>query len=125
MEDEEVPMVDGVFEGAFEVLGDKTWFVNESSSRCHGGLWWLIMDEEDDEVVNLIRSESGILDFDGAIQLDTVQLKKSTDIVESRKIGMIWSLSLLGICKRCKISFIRENGLTIIWDSENLTELCE
>ncbi|GKA83636.1 hypothetical protein Tco_0805231 [Tanacetum coccineum] len=51
MEDEEVAMVDGVFEGAFGALGDKTWFGNESSSGCHGGLWWLIMDEEEDEVV--------------------------------------------------------------------------
>ncbi|GKC52875.1 hypothetical protein Tco_1075620 [Tanacetum coccineum] len=46
----EVAMVDGVFEGAFGALGDKTWFGNGSFSRCHGGLWWLIMDEEDDEV---------------------------------------------------------------------------
>ncbi|GKB35663.1 hypothetical protein Tco_0880605, partial [Tanacetum coccineum] len=26
-------------------------FANGSSSGCYGGLWWLIMDEEDDEVV--------------------------------------------------------------------------
>ncbi|GJR69381.1 hypothetical protein Tco_0015446 [Tanacetum coccineum] len=51
MEDEEVAMVDGVFEGAFGALGDKTWFANGRSSRCHGGLWWLIMDEEVNEVV--------------------------------------------------------------------------
>ncbi|GJV42967.1 hypothetical protein Tco_1427503 [Tanacetum coccineum] len=51
MEDEEVAMVDGVFEGAFGALGDKTWFGNGSFSGCHGGLWWLIMDEEDDEVI--------------------------------------------------------------------------
>ncbi|GJY91134.1 hypothetical protein Tco_0506330 [Tanacetum coccineum] len=72
-----------------------------------------------------LESESDILAFDGAVQRDTFQLKKLTDIIRSRKIGMIWSLSLLGICKRCKIPFIREDGLTIIWDSENLTELCE
>ncbi|GJS24737.1 hypothetical protein Tco_0453369 [Tanacetum coccineum] len=116
MEDGELAIVDGVFKGAFGALGDKTWFGNGSSSGCHGGLWWLIMDEEDDEVVNLIRSESDILAFDGAVQLDTVQLKKSMNIVRSRKIGMIWSLSLLGICKRCKIPFIREDDFTIIWD---------
>ncbi|GJR89746.1 hypothetical protein Tco_0213757 [Tanacetum coccineum] len=50
--DGEVAMVDGVFEGAFGALGDKTWFGNGSSSGCHRGLWWLIMDEEDDEVVD-------------------------------------------------------------------------
>ncbi|GJV85840.1 hypothetical protein Tco_1525738 [Tanacetum coccineum] len=38
---------------------------------------------------------------------------------------MIWSLSLLGICKRCKVPFVCEDDLTIIWNSENLTELCE
>ncbi|GKE34144.1 hypothetical protein Tco_1453466, partial [Tanacetum coccineum] len=42
-------------------------------------------------IKNLIRSESDILDFDGAAQLDTVQLKKSMNIVRSGKIGMIWS----------------------------------
>nr|GEV47515.1 hypothetical protein [Tanacetum cinerariifolium] len=52
MEDEKVAMVDGVFEGAFGTLGDKTWFENGSSSGCHGGFWWLIMDEEDDETDN-------------------------------------------------------------------------
>ncbi|GJU70300.1 hypothetical protein Tco_1256559 [Tanacetum coccineum] len=57
MEDEEVAMVDRVFEGAFGALGDKTWFGNESSSGCHGGLWWLIMEEEDDEVVVNIWKE--------------------------------------------------------------------
>ncbi|GJZ12485.1 hypothetical protein Tco_0547715 [Tanacetum coccineum] len=56
MEDEEVAMVDGVFKGAFghlEIrLGNlEKEFGNGSSSGCHGGLWWLIMDEEDDEVV--------------------------------------------------------------------------
>ncbi|GJX86207.1 hypothetical protein Tco_0336981 [Tanacetum coccineum] len=49
MKDEEVSTIDGVFEGAYGALGDKTWFRNGSSSGCHGCLWWLIMDEEDDE----------------------------------------------------------------------------
>ncbi|GJW63885.1 hypothetical protein Tco_0115769 [Tanacetum coccineum] len=48
------------------------------------------------KVKNLIRSRNDILAFDGAVQLDTFQLKKSTNIVGSRKIGMIWSLDLLG-----------------------------
>ncbi|GJX45936.1 hypothetical protein Tco_0262612 [Tanacetum coccineum] len=51
MEDEEVATMDGVFEGAFGALGDKTWFGGGSFGGCHGGFWWLIMDEEDDEVV--------------------------------------------------------------------------
>ncbi|GJR42798.1 hypothetical protein Tco_1310901 [Tanacetum coccineum] len=34
MEDEEVVMVDGVFEGAFRALGDETWSVN----NCFGGI---------------------------------------------------------------------------------------
>ncbi|GKC08371.1 hypothetical protein Tco_0999981, partial [Tanacetum coccineum] len=75
---------------------------NGSSSGCHGGLWWLIMNEEDDEVVVvgdgvLARealsssssspwSENDILGSDGAVQIDTFKLKKSTDIVGSRKI---------------------------------------
>ncbi|GKA20635.1 hypothetical protein Tco_0700624 [Tanacetum coccineum] len=46
---------------------------------------------------NLIRNENNILAFDGAVQLDTFQLKKSTNIVRSRKIGMIRSLSVLGV----------------------------
>nr|GEW69206.1 hypothetical protein [Tanacetum cinerariifolium] len=29
MEDEEVAMVDGVFEGAFEALDDETWYFRE------------------------------------------------------------------------------------------------
>ncbi|GKE28370.1 hypothetical protein Tco_1443754, partial [Tanacetum coccineum] len=53
MEEEEVPLVDGVFEGALGALG----FGNGSSSGCHGGLWWLIMDEEDDELVICIWRE--------------------------------------------------------------------
>ncbi|GKC72349.1 hypothetical protein Tco_1118232, partial [Tanacetum coccineum] len=51
MKDKKVAMVDGVFEGAFGALGDKSWFRNGSSNGCHGDLWWLIMDEEDDEVI--------------------------------------------------------------------------
>ncbi|GJZ30614.1 hypothetical protein Tco_0575661 [Tanacetum coccineum] len=61
MEGEEVPLIDGVFEGALGSLGDvDAWvmdFGNRSSSGCHGGLWWLIKDEEDDEVVICIWRE--------------------------------------------------------------------
>nr|GEZ59859.1 hypothetical protein [Tanacetum cinerariifolium] len=75
-------------------------------------------------IKNLIMSENDILTFDGAIQLDTIQLKKSTNIVGSRKSGVIWSLHLLGICERYKVPFVYKDGFTIIWNYENLTELC-
>nr|GEX16153.1 hypothetical protein [Tanacetum cinerariifolium] len=140
IEDEGVATMDGVFKGAFRALGDKTWFGGGCFGGCHRGLWWLIMDEEDNkpekylhllhdekmiqdgdrmmlrrsdgilafhdhfevfefvlERVEMPLSENDILDFDGAVQLDTFQLKKSTNIVGSRKIDMIWSLSLLGV----------------------------
>ncbi|GJT72184.1 ribonuclease H-like domain-containing protein [Tanacetum coccineum] len=35
MEDEEVATMDGVFEGAFRALGDKTWFGGGSFGGCH------------------------------------------------------------------------------------------
>ncbi|GKF28345.1 hypothetical protein Tco_0094687, partial [Tanacetum coccineum] len=41
----------------------------------------------------------------------------------SRKVGMIWSFGFLGVCKRTKIPFVCEYGLTIEWNSEDLTEL--
>ncbi|GJW79390.1 hypothetical protein Tco_0141072 [Tanacetum coccineum] len=41
-----------------------------------------------------LGSENDILDFDGAVQLDTFQLKKSTNIVESRNIANIGEHSL-------------------------------
>ncbi|GJY46667.1 hypothetical protein Tco_0435730, partial [Tanacetum coccineum] len=47
IEDEEVSLVDGVLDGALGALG----FENGSSNGCHGGLWWLIMDGDDDELV--------------------------------------------------------------------------
>ncbi|GKE65376.1 hypothetical protein Tco_1519537 [Tanacetum coccineum] len=37
MKDEEVAMVDGVFEGAFRALGDETWFGSGSFSGYDGG----------------------------------------------------------------------------------------
>ncbi|GJT70431.1 putative ribonuclease H-like domain-containing protein [Tanacetum coccineum] len=43
----------------------------------------------------------------------------------SRKVGMIWSFSVLGVCKSTKIPFVCEYGLTSEWDSEDLTELLE
>ncbi|GKC39818.1 hypothetical protein Tco_1052202 [Tanacetum coccineum] len=41
----------------------------------------------------------------------------------SRKIGMIWSFSVLGVYKSTKIPFICEDGLAIEWNSKTLSEL--
>ncbi|GJX05473.1 hypothetical protein Tco_0191389 [Tanacetum coccineum] len=42
------------------VISSNHCFGNGSSSGCHGGLWWLKMDEEDDEVmVNIWREFIG------------------------------------------------------------------
>nr|GEY61601.1 ribonuclease H-like domain-containing protein [Tanacetum cinerariifolium] len=114
--DEEVATVDGVFDGAFTALGFKMEALVDAME---------VMIEEDDELENLIGCENDIFAFDDTIRLDAFQLKKSTNNVRSRKIGMIWSLGLLEECKRCEIIFVCEDGLTIIWNSENLTELCE
>ncbi|GJZ81771.1 hypothetical protein Tco_0646765, partial [Tanacetum coccineum] len=43
----------------------------------------------------------------------------------SRKVGMIWSFSFLGVCKIIKISSVCEDGLAVEWNFEDLTELCE
>ncbi|GKB44090.1 hypothetical protein Tco_0889032 [Tanacetum coccineum] len=43
----------------------------------------------------------------------------------SREVGMIWSFSVLGVCKSTKIPFVCEYSLTSEWDSEDLTELLE
>ncbi|GKE50627.1 hypothetical protein Tco_1481885, partial [Tanacetum coccineum] len=43
----------------------------------------------------------------------------------SREVGMIWSFSVLGVCKSTKIPFVCEYGLTSEWDYEDLTELLE
>ncbi|GJS30859.1 hypothetical protein Tco_0491479 [Tanacetum coccineum] len=74
-------------------------FGNGSSSRCHGYLWWLIMDKEDDEVVGFSKICSELLGkvsedrFDGAGFKSTVQFEDLTDLSSvSRKIGVIWSL---------------------------------
>ncbi|GKB62507.1 hypothetical protein Tco_0918693, partial [Tanacetum coccineum] len=53
IEDEEVSLVDGVLEGALGALG----FGNRGSSGGHGGLWWLMMNEEDGELVMCIWRE--------------------------------------------------------------------
>ncbi|GKD75050.1 hypothetical protein Tco_1333332, partial [Tanacetum coccineum] len=72
---------------------------------------------------NLIWIESDRLTFNGAVYHDTFQFKKLTNVVGSKKIGAIWSLGFLRIFKRCKVLFIGENGLTVVRDFKNLTEL--
>ncbi|GJR73350.1 hypothetical protein Tco_0085715 [Tanacetum coccineum] len=92
MEEEEVSLVDGVFEGAFGALGLREFryvvgdgvLAQEAPSSSSSSPW---RDEDP-------RSENDTLAFDGAVQIDTYNLKKSMDIVESRKIGVIWSLEL-------------------------------
>nr|GEX96807.1 hypothetical protein [Tanacetum cinerariifolium] len=96
MDVEEVSLVDGVLEGAFGALAsrfdvrreehhlvEKKWkcrIVGNRGVRESLGGW----------------SENETLTFDGAVQIDTFNLKKSTDIVGSRKTGLIWSLGFLG-----------------------------
>ncbi|GJX63569.1 hypothetical protein Tco_0296469 [Tanacetum coccineum] len=53
IEDEEMSLVDDVLEGALGALGCR----NGGSSRGHGGLWWLMMDENDGELVICIWRE--------------------------------------------------------------------
>ncbi|GJZ24872.1 hypothetical protein Tco_0562331 [Tanacetum coccineum] len=117
MEDEEVAMVDGVFEGAFGALGDKTCLLEALKMEAlvdvmeirgvEMGLSW--HEKQPSSSSSSPWSESDILAFDGAVQLDTVQMKKSTNIVRSRKIGMKGPHSL-GICKRmqCPHSFVKK-----------------
>ncbi|GKB40663.1 hypothetical protein Tco_0885605 [Tanacetum coccineum] len=105
----------GIFEG-----GDvgELGFGNGGFSGFHGGLWWLIMDEEDDEL-------NDVFVFDDAVRVNTLKLKKLMNFFRSRKVGMIWSFGFLGVCKRTNISFIYEDGLAIEWNYENLIELLE
>ncbi|GJZ62417.1 hypothetical protein Tco_0618554 [Tanacetum coccineum] len=48
MEDEQVAIVDGVFEGAFGALGDESWWKHEWMPWRK---WWLMISEEDNELV--------------------------------------------------------------------------
>ncbi|GKD48527.1 hypothetical protein Tco_1277503, partial [Tanacetum coccineum] len=93
MEEKEVSLVDGVFEGALGALED----------------------EEDDEVVICIWMEFIERDLveNGMIRVNTLKLKKLMNFFRSRKIGMIWSFSVLGVCKSTKIPFICEDCLAI------------
>ncbi|GJW62995.1 hypothetical protein Tco_0114879 [Tanacetum coccineum] len=85
-------------------------FGNGSSSGCHGGLWWLIENEK-------------MVVGDGVLAQEATS--SSSLSPWSREVGMIWSFSVLGVCKSTKILFICEYGLTSEWDSKDLTELLE
>nr|GFA25030.1 hypothetical protein [Tanacetum cinerariifolium] len=98
MEDEEVPLVDGVFEGALGSLA-----------------------LEMEALVDAI--ENDVFAFDGAVRFNTLKLKKLMNFFRSRKVGMMWSFGFLEVCKRTKIPFVCEDGLAIEWNSKDLTEL--
>ncbi|GJS89772.1 hypothetical protein Tco_0772408 [Tanacetum coccineum] len=72
---------------------------------------------------DLIWSKSDGLTLNGTVYHDTFQFKKSTNIVGSRKVGGVWSLGFLRILKRCKVPLVGENGLTVVRNFEDLTEL--
>ncbi|GKA10806.1 hypothetical protein Tco_0690239 [Tanacetum coccineum] len=65
MEEEEVLWLMVFLEGTIGALGDGELLIgvmggsfgNGSSSGCHGGLWWLIEDEEDGEVSPYVKIE--------------------------------------------------------------------
>ncbi|GJR37567.1 hypothetical protein Tco_1213251 [Tanacetum coccineum] len=65
MEDEEVAMVDGVFEGAFGALGDETWFRSGSFSGCHRVGISLRLDEMAEMEKEDVREESEGYESDG------------------------------------------------------------
>ncbi|GJT02413.1 hypothetical protein Tco_0823582 [Tanacetum coccineum] len=75
MEEEEVSLVDGVFEGALGALA--------LEMECHGGLWWLIEDEEDGEVVRIAEASW----FDVRIEdHHFVQKKRECRMVGNREV---------------------------------------
>ncbi|GJZ84885.1 hypothetical protein Tco_0650224 [Tanacetum coccineum] len=146
MEDEEVPLVDGVFMGALGALEEE----GTSYMLCVRGVWLGVVNESLRDVLGLglvgdvvilalistiilhhphhhLLGEMKIHDYDGR------RLKRRSDglfhdhfgVDGSRKVGMIWSFSVLGVCKSTKIPFVCEYGLTSEWDSEDLTELLE
>ncbi|GKC29632.1 hypothetical protein Tco_1036926 [Tanacetum coccineum] len=129
--------------GALGALGDESLclgdevlvFGNGSSSGCHSGLWWLIEDEEDGDVDFPKSVQAFWVRIAEASRFDIrredhhfVQKKWECRMVgnrESGKVGMIWSFSVLEVCKSTKIPFVCEYCLTSEWDYEDLTELLE
>ncbi|GJT14490.1 hypothetical protein Tco_0861532 [Tanacetum coccineum] len=125
IKEEEVPLVDGVFEGALGALA-------------------LEMEALVDAMVDFPKPVQAFWvriaeasPFDVRIEdHHFVQKKWEHHIVGNRevreslgkwsgKVDMIWSFSVLGVCKSTKILFVCKYGLTSEWDSEDLTELLE
>ncbi|GJW74832.1 hypothetical protein Tco_0134202 [Tanacetum coccineum] len=73
----------------------------------------------------MIRLKNDVFVFDFAIRVNKLKLKQLMNFFRSRKIGMIWSFNVLGVCKSTKISFVCEDDLAIEWNYDNLTELLE
>nr|GEV51917.1 hypothetical protein [Tanacetum cinerariifolium] len=57
------------------------------------------------------------------VRINTLELKELMNLFRSRKFGVMWSFSLLRVCKSTKIPFICEDDLAIEWIFKNLTEL--
>ncbi|GJR55029.1 hypothetical protein Tco_1405550 [Tanacetum coccineum] len=76
--------------GALWALGegelDALVFGNGSSSGCHGGLWWLIEDEEDGEVVAEARSR--MVQVDLVLQCLGKHCKSIQDLIRFREYGL-------------------------------------
>ncbi|GJZ91991.1 hypothetical protein Tco_0664056 [Tanacetum coccineum] len=72
---------------------------------------------------DLIWSKSDGLTLNGTLYHDTFQFKKSTNIIGSRKVSGVWSLGFLRILKKCKVPLVGKNGLTVVRNFEDLTEL--
>nr|GEY83969.1 hypothetical protein [Tanacetum cinerariifolium] len=76
-------------------------------------------------VDGLVLEQNDVFVFDFAIRVVTLKLKKLMNFFRSRKIGVMWSFSVLRVCKSTKILFVCEDSLAIEWNYENLTELLE
>ncbi|GKB84934.1 hypothetical protein Tco_0957206, partial [Tanacetum coccineum] len=74
---------------------------------------------------DLIWHENDIFAFDSAVRLNALKLKNSTNFIRCRKLDMIWSFRILKDKKRCKIPFICEDGMTVVWNFENSAKFCK
>nr|GEV08345.1 hypothetical protein [Tanacetum cinerariifolium] len=160
MDDEEVALVDDVFDGAFGALGDESWCFGEgvlvsslvrSTNNCLSGMmviFGLLEGLEVEALMDAMETHDSINDIVNAIvkmgvdfhdvsketcqehtkstvRLNALKLKKSTNFIRSRKLNMIWSFGFLKDKKRCKIPFICEDTLTIVWNLKNSSEFCK
>ncbi|GJR12889.1 hypothetical protein Tco_0795541 [Tanacetum coccineum] len=126
MEDEEVPLVDGVFKALeIEALVDAMEVRIAEASRFDARRedHHLVQKKWECRIVG--NRENDVFAFDGVVMVNTLKLKKLRNLFRSRKIGMILSFGFLGVYKRTKILFVCEDGLAIEWNSEDLTKLFE